>query len=415
MILGHDGEAVDVALQRRALRHRPGHEHPGMLQAEIPVQVAGVVFLDDEGRQLPVPALAPGRRVRGHGFGGLPRVAHRPVRRQAVDGLVAGARVVGKLPAQRRDGVEPVGDAVEHLVHAQVREIRRGDFLPRARRGDRGVPAAAEGVRADGGFGGVVLAPVEEHLPGAVGLAHPGNDQVGMVGLEAAGEFPRDLRNGVGVVRAVERRVQVDALRPRGHRERLHAHAVEDLPAPQGDLGAFGQADALAGVEVEHQPVGVARLPVAPEPPLRNVQLQRRHLREPCQHRRFLRQRVGVGVLRMRDVAGGNPVRRGVLQILPEEHLPRLLLRADAVHPAFARHRATGKLRQKNVGDREVVVHDVGLRRAGGRVQHLVQAGHGQPTVTHPEALAIRSSHRRHPPCRPAVVVPRVTIPRIRW
>ena len=62
----------------------------------------------------------------------------------------------------------------------------------------------------------------------------------------------------------------------------------------------------LAGVEVEHEPVRVRRLPVGAEAPLRGVQFQRGNLRQPGERCRLLDQRVVVGGGFVLDLAGGD-------------------------------------------------------------------------------------------------------------
>ena len=63
------------------------------------------------------------------------------------------------------------------------------------------------------------------------------------------------------------------------------ADPVQHVAGLPGDLGAVGQRHALAGVEVEDQPVRVLWLAVGGEAPLRHVQLQRRELAQPGQGR----------------------------------------------------------------------------------------------------------------------------------
>ena len=43
-----DGEVVALGIGRDALGHGPGDEHAVALEAEVPVQAAGVVLLHDE-------------------------------------------------------------------------------------------------------------------------------------------------------------------------------------------------------------------------------------------------------------------------------------------------------------------------------------------------------------------------------
>ena len=48
MVLGVHGEPVLVRVLRDAARQRPRDEHALVLEAQVPVQAAGVVLLDDE-------------------------------------------------------------------------------------------------------------------------------------------------------------------------------------------------------------------------------------------------------------------------------------------------------------------------------------------------------------------------------
>ena len=63
----------------------------------------------------------------------------------------------------------------------------------------------------------------------------------------------------------------------------------------------------VAGIEVEHQPVGVARLAVAAEPPLRHVDLQRRQLGQPGQGGQVVDHRVVVVVITVGDLVPRPP------------------------------------------------------------------------------------------------------------
>ena len=123
---------------------------------------------------------------------------------------------------------------------------------------------AAQRVRRHGGLGAVVLAPVDEHLAVALGLLHLADHQVGVVGLERPRQLPGDLRwparrsdrPSSGAYRWMPLLPLVTGTGSWPMSRRMLA----DQPR---DLGALGQAHPRPGVEVEHQPVGVLRLPVA--------------------------------------------------------------------------------------------------------------------------------------------------------
>src|SRR5207302_10374362 len=68
MVLGHDGEAFDGRVERRAPGHRPGEEHAVVLQAEVEMEACRAVSLDAE-------AAPVGQRFPRRGSGGAWRVA----------------------------------------------------------------------------------------------------------------------------------------------------------------------------------------------------------------------------------------------------------------------------------------------------------------------------------------------------
>ena len=74
VVLGVHGEVVAARVAGQAARHRPGGQHPVVLQAQVPVQAAGVVLLDDEAGGAGVGA---GRRRGSAGTGSGVRAASR--------------------------------------------------------------------------------------------------------------------------------------------------------------------------------------------------------------------------------------------------------------------------------------------------------------------------------------------------
>ena len=52
VVLDVDGEVVPLGVGRDAAGHRPGDQDAVALEAEVPMQAAGVVLLDDEARLL---------------------------------------------------------------------------------------------------------------------------------------------------------------------------------------------------------------------------------------------------------------------------------------------------------------------------------------------------------------------------
>jgi hypothetical protein len=74
MVLGLDGEPLLAGIEGRSARHRPRFQDAVALQAEIVMQPARRMLLDDE-QQRPVAARAHrGRRLRGDGERALGRV-----------------------------------------------------------------------------------------------------------------------------------------------------------------------------------------------------------------------------------------------------------------------------------------------------------------------------------------------------
>ncbi|CPU64033.1 Uncharacterised protein [Mycobacteroides abscessus] len=227
-----------------------------------------------------------------------------------------------------------------------------------------------------------------------------------MLGLEVAGELVRDGGDGRRVLLAVERGVQVDALGPARHGQGFEAHALEDLPRLACDLRALGQPGPRAGVEVEDEAVGVEVGPGATELPLRHVELERRRLAEPREGRKVVDQHVVVGAALVLDAPRAHPGRDALARVLLEEHLA-----VDAVGPPLARRGPVGAVGEHDVGDGREVREDVGLRRAGGGVEDLVQVGEAQAVTTDVHRLArpagcgghgpiVARARRRRPPWR---------------
>ena len=382
MVLGLHGQAVHVRLERRPLGHRPGDQHPLVLEAEVVVQARGVVLLDHEHRLGAVERLLRGLAAHpgaGHGLGRVLGVPLRAVHLEPVAGLPGRRAAALLVQPEGREGVDPALDPFEHLGHLEVCERGVLDLLPRARGGDGGPQASAEGVGADGGLLAVVLRPVHEDLAGALRTGLGADHLLGMVGLERAGELVRDLVDLLGARAAVQRRVEVYALGAGGHREALEAHVGEDLAAPARHTGALRQAGPLAGVEVQDHPVGMGGLEVRVEAPLGRVDLERGELGEPDEDGRLVHERVGGDAVAVLDVCAWDPVGGVVLEVLAEEHLARRLGGAHPVHPALARRRATRRLRDHDRGDAVVVVDHLALGGARGRVEDLVEVRQPQP------------------------------------
>src|SRR5699024_3704916 len=85
--------------------------------------------------------------------------------------------------------------------------------------------------------------------------------------------------------------------------------------------------------------------------------------------------------------AAGDPRRRRIGQVLFEEHLPRLLGRADTVDPAFARGDAVPGMTNEGLGDTGEVVEDFALGRPRLRVEDLVEIAKRQPMAVDGDLL----------------------------
>src|SRR5262249_31545807 len=87
VILDVDGEGTRAGLERHALGHGPGSEDAVPLEAEVVVEPAGIVALDDEDRRLSAPA--PAERLRC-----LVRIALAPVIVELCQSFSTGMRKV---------------------------------------------------------------------------------------------------------------------------------------------------------------------------------------------------------------------------------------------------------------------------------------------------------------------------------
>src|SRR5699024_12880106 len=73
--------------------------------------------------------------------------------------------------------------------------------------------------------------------------------------------------------------------------------------------------------------------------------------------------------------------------VLFEEHLPRLLGRADTVDPAFARGDAVPGMTNEGLGDTGEVIEDFALGRPRLRVEDLVEIAKRQPMAVDGDLL----------------------------
>ena len=131
VVLGVHGEVVDRGRVRQVLGHRPRDQHAVPLEAQVVVQPAGVVLLDDESIVL----ASFGFRLR-HRLRRFRRIAHAAVRRQPVR--------LGHCVVEPLQQVPVLRDALEHFVEAQMPQLGIFDLVPGARRGDGRVLTPAQ-------------------------------------------------------------------------------------------------------------------------------------------------------------------------------------------------------------------------------------------------------------------------------
>ena len=107
--------------------------------------------------------------------------------------------------------------------------------------------------------------------------------QLGVLALELLGDLLGQRGRLVGGQPLRQVGVQVQALAAAGDRSRVETALGQLVAHQQRDLAALVQARRLAGVEVDDQPVGVARLAVAADRPLVDVQLEGGEVGQPGQ------------------------------------------------------------------------------------------------------------------------------------
>ena len=210
-------------------------------------------------------------------------------------------------------GSGALGQQLEHLACTPGAAGRGRPVPPRSagRRDGRLLPPAQR-VRRDGGLRAVVLRPVDEHLPGAQHLRHPGHHQVRHVLLDGLGDLPRAGGRLVGGQRAVEPGVQVNALGPAGDRdERAARHPLPDRPGhlarirPVRHPGPGSRSNTSRSGRTSPKAVvlalGSVTDSVGTERPLRHMQFQGGDLAQPGQRRRRIDDRVGLRPVRMLD------------------------------------------------------------------------------------------------------------------
>ena len=210
MILGVHGEVVHRRGLGQVFRHRPRHQHAVALQPEVVVQPAGVMLLDDERIALVRNGIRP--RAPARGFSTASRMLRYSVSRSRT-----GARASGRPAPPAGPRRAPPARAPRRSAGGATRGLR---VLPRARRRDRRLLAAAQRIRRDGGLRAVVLAPVQEDLAGPEALGHRRRHQRGHRLLQLLRNAFGQHGGALAADRLVERRVQVQALAAAGERDR---------------------------------------------------------------------------------------------------------------------------------------------------------------------------------------------------
>src|SRR4029453_4394162 len=131
MIFGPYREVVDPRVGRRRLGHSPAGENALVLQSDVVVQPACMVFLDDESEAV----LTPIRRRGRHWLRRLRRIAHAAVRGKRIP---AGAR------SQRCQWVTKISEPGDHFGILELPQIRILQLLPGTRRSNHGPVASTQ-------------------------------------------------------------------------------------------------------------------------------------------------------------------------------------------------------------------------------------------------------------------------------
>ena len=95
-----------------------------------------------------------------------------------------------------------------------------------------------------------------------------------MIRLEGQGELARHLRGLLRCLRAVQWRVEMNALAAARHRDWLVTDVAQDVSDQPGNPRTSGQLNSGPRIKIKNEAVRVLRLAVGTEPPLRNVDLQ---------------------------------------------------------------------------------------------------------------------------------------------
>src|SRR5699024_1913559 len=133
MVLRLHRQTVVLRIGRRALRQGPGAEHSFVFEAEIPVQSARVMLLDDEAEITSAGTVSVGDRLIR-----VLRIPSAPVDLQAI--ALGFLRCFDTAAGRLGEGLEQVSvvvEAVEDLLEPQLNDGRRiVELVPCAGRGD---------------------------------------------------------------------------------------------------------------------------------------------------------------------------------------------------------------------------------------------------------------------------------------
>ena len=183
-----------------------------------------------------------------------------------------------------------------------------------------------------------------------------------MIRFQRDGELACYLCGLLRRLRAVQRGVQVDALAATRNRYRVVPDVAQDVAYQHCNPSALGQRHAWAGIEIKDQTVGILRIPIGSEAPLRHVNLQGGELRQPAESRKIVDHWIVVVVILVRDRPPRHPIRGARTQVLVEEDgRPLSLHFADAVGPAFAGCRPITQMRQHGRPNLSVIGQDIGF------------------------------------------------------
>ena len=243
-------------------------------------------------------------------------------------------------------------------------------LVPGQRRGDGRPLARAKRVDPHGRLVTVVLAPVDEDLALAPLLAHRGQHELGVLLLEQTGDAVRERLGVVVGDVGVQRHVELHALRARGLHAALQRELGEHVAQQQRHLAALREPRGRPRVEVEREHGRRVRILGEGKG---GMQLEVGEVGQPHQGREVVAEheldRAVAGADRLRP----HPLRRvrGLLLLVEVALL-------HAVGVALQRERATAQVRQQRRRHARVVVDDLALGEAGGRVEHLVEVGQAQ-------------------------------------